>query len=285
MQNERKQNDTFVAVQSQGKQLNPISSNGSIYHVRPHPENTFINIKNYNVQLKGKYFCKSGICYNISITCLKAKECKNNGKDTKCLGNQNYQDTMEYSSNNSKINNSTHCTAELSPINISIEKLLVNTRTSLFVLNAKKNEFNQNLNNSAGNEAGVIVIASSLPAVELAKVADEIRAFLMSETGSLTLTSKSGKKTTAKTGNLKQGLGKPVASRVWVQEASVAGANQGKNVSVGNWIPLAGSRVNGLKMPLQLTQLFPHPSTLNSSKTDSQKGKLIIQNMQKKLPQ
>jgi len=232
--------------------------------------NKIYTLQNSTWQLHGKFFCISGKCFNISIQCLNAKKCGETSKgDAACLANNTYQEEKELTDigRSSIAKNSTNCVAQLSPTNISIENLLANTRTSLFVLNATKMK-GKDKNQSEGQNSGIIVIASSLPSEELAKAANQIKQFLSSKT--MTWVPKSsGEKPAGSESRIQRtdsgqtflnGLGKNSEKGAWVPQPS-----RGSNVDVES-----GRGKAGLKMMQRST-------TMNTTKKSDRRGKLLKQ--------
>ena len=115
-----------------------------------HPENS-------KWIFQGKFYCKNGICFNISISCHK-------GRDNELTSHDHTK-------------NSSNCTATLSPTNMSLDTLIAKARNSIFVLNFTNNEVNK-LGKNSSKDSGMIIILSNLSTEELAKTASEIKKFI-----------------------------------------------------------------------------------------------------------
>jgi hypothetical protein len=168
----------------------------STYELQNAPPNSSSTTGNFNSsehsdwQMRGKFFCQDRSCFNISIKCHSLTDC---GKDPKCLAADSSSHALKerHDGSDIKVANATKCVAKLTPTNISMETILANTQASLFVLNATRLAGSAG-NTSAVNQSGVIIIASSLSAADLAKAADEIRAFLAAGPGTWVPKSSSG---------------------------------------------------------------------------------------------
>jgi hypothetical protein len=134
----------------------------------PHPFNNYSEPSNWTLQ--GKFFCKEGSCFNVTISCNKCSDGEKHPNCLKAFMTQNLS--------------TSDCTAKLLPTNISVDSFIDQATNSIFVLNVTNNKESHLYKNSSKN-SDIIVIASSLPAPELAKVARKIRKFLTAYDGML----------------------------------------------------------------------------------------------------